>query len=256
MDALQANRYEFKYLIHPGIVPSLREFIRPFARPDRFAAARAGWSYPICSLYLDTHDLELCRRTLQGEKNRYKLRIRSYSEAPEEPVFLEVKRRVDGMVLKRRSQVSRADGEAILSGGSLPPDLPDAERIGLEEFRVLTAAGARPVLRVRYLREAYEARGPEPVRLTLDTDLRHAVTGAHDLSHNGPGWVPTPVDGVVLEIKFTGRFPSWVIALVRAFGLEKLSLAKYCLSMLCAVREGRYRAPALDLPGAAAGGPG
>lgn len=243
-DGLLVNRYEFKYLIPPRLVQPTRDFIRPFVLPDRFADSRSGPSYSICSLYFDTADLELCRKTLRGEKNRYKLRIRSYSEEPDQPVFLEVKRRIDAMVMKRRCRVSRTQALAILGRNSCPVlDLTSELRAGLDEFLTLAAAGARPVLRVKYQREAYEARGAEPVRITLDTDLWHAVSPVLDLSHNSSGWCRTPVGGVVLEIKLTERFPSWVAALVRALDLGRLSVPKYCLSMVCAVREGRYRAP-------------
>ena len=34
-------------------------------------------------------------------------------------------------------------------------------------------------------------------------------------------------DGVVLELKFTGRFPNWMADLVRVFGLKQCSAAKY-----------------------------
>lgn len=261
-DALLARRYEFKYLLHQELVQPIRHFIRPFVHPDRHLREPGGRSYPICSLYLDSPDLELCLRTLRGEKNRYKLRARTYSDEPRDPVFLEIKRRVDGMIIKRRCRVSRERGAALLSGAAPPrpgpePEPPsetdapsDPERHSepehpseLEEFLRLKAAGARPILRVKYRREAYEAEGPEPVRVTLDTDLFHAVTSTHDLSHNGYGWRRTPVEGTILEIKFTERYPSWIERLVHAFGLEKLSMAKYCQSVLCAVREGRYKAP-------------
>ncbi len=250
IDALLARRYEFKYLLHQELVQPIRHFIRPFVHPDRHLREPGGRSYPICSLYLDSPDLELCLRTLRGEKNRYKLRARTYSDEPGDPVFLEIKRRVDGMIIKRRCRVSRERGAALLSGAA--PHGPGAEPepsfepeppSELEEFLRLKAAGARPILRVKYRREAYEAEGPEPVRVTLDTDLFHAVTSTHDVSHNGPGWRRTPVEGTILEIKFTERYPSWIERLVHAFGLEKLSMAKYCQSVLCAVREGRYQAP-------------
>lgn len=254
-DTLLVNRYEFKYLIPPRLVQPTRDFIRPFVLPDRFADSQSESSYSICSLYFDTANLELCRKTLRGEKNRYKLRIRSYSEEPDQPVFLEVKRRIDAMVMKRRCRVSRTEALAILGRDSCPVlDLTSELRAGVDEFLTLAAAGARPVLRVKYQREAYEARGPEPVRITLDTDLWHAVSPALDLSHNGSGWCRTPVDGVVLEIKFTEQCPSWVAALVRALDLGRLSVPKYCLSMVCAVREGRYRSPhRSDLDGVLAG---
>ena len=149
------------------------------------------------------------------------------------------------MVLKARAKISRAQGAAILSGR-----IPRADRFTPDliaricEFSALTErAHARPVLRVRYLREAYESTGPDQVRITFDTHLRHAVTPVYEVSHDGPGWCATPVTGTILEIKFTQTFPSWVATLIRTFDLQKRSVAKYCLSMICAVNEGRYHDP-------------
>ena len=45
------------------------------------------------------------------------------------------------------------------------------------------------------MREAYESRSGEPVRITIDTDLMHAVTLDDDLSFASGRWVATPVDG-------------------------------------------------------------
>ena len=82
-----ASRYEWKYLVPDVMVPEVRRFIRPFVRSDRFAATRRDSRYPICSLYLDTVDLRLCEQTRRGEKNRFKLRIRSYSNKMTSPLW-------------------------------------------------------------------------------------------------------------------------------------------------------------------------
>ena len=49
-----------------------------------------------------------------------------------------------------------------------------------------------------------------------------------------------PVDGVVLELKFTERSPSWLTETVRALGLRRRSFSKYahCVAAL-APRHGR-----------------
>jgi SPX domain protein involved in polyphosphate accumulation len=229
-------------LVEDALVPLIRDAVRPFVRLDHFAAAQDDRRYPICSLYLDTPDLELCRKTLHGHKNRYKLRIRSYSDAPDDPVYLEVKRRVDGVILKCRNRVSRSEGVVVLRGESnARRNIILDDSAGHDDFSALaTATGVYPVIRVRYLREAYESIGYDPVRITFDTQIQHLVTLEPNLSHEGEGWRATPVNGTVIEIKFTDRFPSWVRNLVQVFELQKLSVAKYCLSMTSAIYEGSY----------------
>jgi hypothetical protein len=106
----------------------------------------------------------------------------------------------------------------------------------------LILSGAKPVLKVRYMREAYESRGGDPVRITLDTELMHAVTLRHDLSYDSGRWVSTPVDGVILELKFTDRYPGWLGDLVRIFGLKQQPVPKYVWSVDHVLLTGRESA--------------
>jgi len=238
-DITLASRFECKYVVSALAVPALREFIQPFARPDRFAAVRSDLRYPITSLYLDSDDLLLYQQTVGGEKNRFKLRVRSYSDDPDSPLFLEVKRKVNNIVQKRRARIDRASASRLLDARSMSPvGEQDAD---IDYFASHTElVSARPLVRVRYMREAYESIDGEPVRITLDTELMHVATFDFETSHDHGRWVATPVGGVVLEIKFTDMFPSWVRDMVRAFGLKQQPVPKYILSvdhMLLAGRE-------------------
>lgn len=227
-DRVLASRFEFKYWVPPDLVPEVRRCIRPFVKPDRYAAEREGLRYPISSLYLDTPGLDLYRSTIEAHRNRFKLRIRAYTDREEDPVFLEIKKRANQIVRKRRVAVKRAQAIALLQGR-----LPAGERnSAFEEFAQLTTRiGARPLLRVRYLREAYESSGRDPVRITFDFELMHAVTPDADLGLNGGGWEETPTEGVILEVKFTDACPSWATSMVRTLGLERRSVPKYVLSV-------------------------
>jgi len=95
----------------------------------------------------------------------------------------------------------------------------------------LQVASARPVARIKYVREAYEYRHGSPVRITMDTDLECAVTLAPSFLHGGTDWVTTPLEGVVLEIKFTERFPDWVQGIVDRMNLQQVSIPKYVLCL-------------------------
>lgn len=244
------SRFECKYLVSPEIVPVMREFLQPFMAPDRYAAKWEGNRYPICSLYFDTADLALYQQTVRGNKNRFKLRIRTYDDDPRSLVFFEVKRRINNIVQKRRAPISREATDRLLheGAGDWIHDLECASLDDLEEFVThVELSGAKPVVRVRYLREAYESRGGDPLRVTIDTDLMHAVTFNHNLAHEGGRWVSTPVAGSIIEIKFTERFPTWVNDMVRTFGLKQQPVPKYVMSIDHILLEGR--ASALQING-------
>jgi hypothetical protein len=229
-----ASRYECKYLVSPEVASEIRAFVAPFMVPDRFAREHATRGYPLCSLYFDSPDLHLYRQTAAGEKNRFKLRVRSYADETDAPVFLEVKRRINDVILKRRAKLCRDAAVAVLTTGHFD-GLGESTRellADLEFFRGhLTLAAARPFLRIRYLREAYEGVGGDPLRITLDTDIAWSPTSIVDFRLGGDGWIQTPVPGTVLEIKFTDRYPAWVGEMIRVFALQRQSVAKYVLSV-------------------------
>ena len=181
-DKTLRSRFECKYLVAPSMVPAIRRYIRPFVEPDAYARQRPGFSYPICSLYLDGPGLPLMRATEEGWRNRFKLRLRSYPAYPQAPVFVEVKRRVDGIVSKLRVGMTRAETHRLLERHR--PGSPVAPAAA-EFLRLVGEIDARPIVRVLYEREAYEARGNEPVRLTFDSALLGSATPGLDLGNEG-----------------------------------------------------------------------
>lgn len=241
VEPIYAQRFECKYLVNPLVLPEMRSYLRPFVEPDRYARQRANGRYPVSSLYLDSPDLLLYRQTRCGEKDRFKLRVRTYDDDTSEPAFAEVKGKINSVVRKRRVGLKRADARTLLLGrdrSNLLGGLSRQQRTGVDYFaRHMDLIRARPVIRVQYLREAYEARGSEPVRVTMDSDLRHSVTLGDDLGHRTGTWVNTPSNGLIVEIKFTERYPAWLAGFVRHFELRQRSVPKYNLSIELALRQ-------------------
>lgn len=233
--ALSVNsRWEYKYLVPHRLVPEIRAYIQPFVEPDPYAALHPGYAYPINSLYLDSPDLRLYKEVLAGERNRFKLRVRCYSDDPTTPVFLEIKKRQNRVIRKVRAKLGREQAARLIDGqhSSLPARLTNGLMPDLDEF--IATQGlitARPVVRVKYIREAYQARDREPVRITFDTHLMHAVTFDNTLSIMDGKWVDTPVDGTILEIKFTDYFPAWLRDVAVMFRLHDQSVPKYVWSV-------------------------
>lgn len=245
-DRVLFSRFENKYVVPADVVPAMRRWLAPFVRPDDYAAMHPGFRYPICSLYIDSGDLALYKTTVHGIKNRFKLRVRSYYEDPLMPVYCEVKRRMNGVILKRRARVDREHVPGVLDGRLPKGDaVPAAFRGALEEFRALTlSARARPVIRVRYLREAYISKGGDPVRVTFDTALSGCPTSAYCTSFTEGRWLDVSLGGTIVEIKFTERYPSWIADLIRLFEMQKRSVAKY---VLC-INRARHERPTIGRP--------
>jgi SPX domain protein involved in polyphosphate accumulation len=231
-DRLQSQRFELKYFIPERIASTVRDFVSAYLSLDEHGAVHPDFAYPIHSLYLDSDDLALYWQTINGTKNRYKLRLRFYSDKPDTPVFFEIKRRVNDAILKQRGSVRRDAVEPILAGKFPEPAhlLSDAAQqfVAIQRFsRLMLDLRARPKVHVAYRREAWISPVDNSVRVTMDRDV---FADAEPLARLTVDMAdPVRVFGarVVLEIKFTGRFPNWFGELVRSFDLQRTSAAKY-----------------------------
>lgn len=225
-------RYEMKYLISESKAAAITEFIRPYVRLDRYCKLRPNGTYPIVSLYLDSKNLRLCQESLQGQKSRFKLRIRSYTDELDYPRFVEIKRRVNAIIIKDRARIKHCNIASLLSGLYLPPHDYSTAQETLKQFQLyMNRICARPVVRTRYQRQAFEGISDDRMRITFDRDVSYSVTSDPNVGLNGQGWHTLPLNSVVLEIKFTGHYSAWLGSVVKCFGLRQQSLSKYVYSI-------------------------
>jgi len=233
-DRTLACRHELKYHITESKAAAIAQFIKPFLEPDRYCKLQRSGDYPIVSLYLDSKDLKLCRESLGGHKNRFKLRIRSYTDEPEYPRFFEIKRRINTIILKGRARVMDPDVPVLLAGLPLPPQNYTSDIETINQFQLyLSNIRARPAVLVRYMRQAFEDSSDNRVRVTFDRELAYNITSVPEVRLGGRGWQRNPFTegGVILEIKFTGRYPAWLSQMVKCFSLQQRSISKYASSI-------------------------
>ena len=262
---LQPQRFELKYLIEESIALPLRDFLSCHLELDEFGRRYPSLSYPVHSLYLDSDDLATHQASINGTKNRFKLRLRYYDDRPDTPVFFEVKARVNDCILKRRCGVRRPAVALLLAG-----QLPDPEHLfsreprhwaALERFNyLLHQLNARPKAHNRYQREAWVSPHDNSIRITFDRQIQlepwfrpEAVIAMKQPALVAPEFV-------VLEVKFTARYPNWFEEMVRHFNLMRYASAKYSQGVLL-WGEHRFRGsrrdnepvetPAAPLPAAA-----
>ncbi len=223
------RRYECKYTIPESMSGEIRRFIEPYVDVDPHAADSPDRSYDITSLYLDAPDLKLFWESQEGILSRIKLRIRRYCECDDAPLFMEIKRRYNRLVLKGRSRLAQSAVAILLAGGA--PDtsrLDGEERACYDEFVGWIARWfAQPVIWVRYRREAFVGTMNPGIRITMDRNLRCAP--ALHTSNSAPpaSWRPIETRQVVLELKFNQTFPDWMGRLVKQFCLRQRSFSKY-----------------------------
>lgn len=226
--AISKSRYEAKYLVSNATAEAIRRYIQPWAVPDPYAARDPEHSYRISSLYLDNPGVQLFRETREGRENRIKLRIRSYSQDEEAPVFLEIKRRLNRVVHKSRVPVARDLARDLLDRRFHELDLEGAIlEDGLEFLRLSERLNARPVVHIGYRRQAYIGRYHPGTRVTFDRELSWGAPGRHDVLVPDTDTWPIEDVRVVLELKFNRMLPGWMQQVIRRFNLNRISFSKY-----------------------------
>jgi hypothetical protein len=231
-DKLQPQRFELKYLVNEDVALGMRDFVRSYLVPDEFASKSSDFSYPNHSLYLDSDDLQIYWDVINGNKNRYKLRLRYYDDNPAAPVFFEIKRRSDNAILKERGAVRREFVRTLLAGqlpepGHLVSSHPK-HLTALQNFcRLMHDSGAAPKTHVCYQREAWMSVHDNSVRVTFDRNIYSARHTEPVITTRLENSVKPWGDLVVLELKFTARFPNWFFEMVRLFNAMQCGVAKY-----------------------------
>jgi VTC domain len=230
---MQMQRWELKYIIPEDTALAVARFVSSYTVLDDYGVGKPHNSYPIHSLYLDSEALTIYWHTINGNKNRFKLRLRFYDNDPESPVFFEIKRRMNNAILKQRGGVRRKSVDYILAGHLPQPehlikqDSPK-EHVALQRFsQYIKEYKAVPKAHIHYLREAWVSRHDNSLRVTFDRNVLISAepTARLEIDHVNP----TCVYGkdVVLEFKFTGRFPDYLRECCRIFGLTTTTAAKY-----------------------------
>jgi hypothetical protein len=231
-DKLQASRFELKYIIPEETALQIRDYVGSYLELDENGVGKPNYSYSVHSLYLDSDDLKLYWATINGDKNRFKLRIRFYNNNPETPVFFEIKKRMNNCIMKKRGSVRREAVPLLLAGHMPEPShLVSKEpkhMFAVQDFcRLMQEIGGKPKVHIGYFREAYVPHDDNSARLTMDREVRSEPELTPRLNTKMVKPILVWGKDVVLELKFTNRFPDWFRDLVRVFGLRQCGAAKY-----------------------------
>jgi hypothetical protein len=232
VDRAQRQRREIKYVIPEETALAIRSYLNSYLDPDENAAGKMDNSYDVQSLYLDSNQLITYHAASNGWRNRFKLRIRYYDDEPASPVYFEIKRRINEGIVKQRARVRREAVKSLLVGASPSPEHlyswnPQHWSDLLDFWQLVERLEAAPRLHNAYLREAYVSPGKGAVRVTLDRKIVVEPEFGGNLESSFRKPVEIFAHGVILELKFTDRMPTWLIEMVRGFDLKSTGAAKY-----------------------------
>ena len=219
MDNSVFQRHEVKFLLTSRQRSALEQAMKGHMEADAYGEST------ICSLYYDTPDFRLIRRSLEKPDYKEKLRLRSYGMAkPDGTVFVELKKKYDGIVYKRRISMPESQATAYLSGQA---ELPQDCQIGREIDYFLNFYGnLAPAMYLCYDRIAYFCPEDDNLRLTLDRNIRWRVD---DLTlTKAPDGVQLLRPGEsLLEIKTATSIPLWLVRALNDNGIRRTSFSKY-----------------------------
>lgn len=161
------ERTEKKYLLSPAAYLAMDAELASLGfLPDMFGRQE------VHNLYFDTEDDRFIRRSVERPFFKEKLRLRSYGLASADTaVYLELKKKYEGVVYKRRITLPYRDAEQLLAGKGFPTHL--NTQIALELAYFVERNGVRPKIFLAYDREARLLPSEPGLRITFDSGLRY-----------------------------------------------------------------------------------
>jgi hypothetical protein len=209
-------RKEIKYILSENVFLRILPELTAHLRPDDFP------TYTICNLYFDNNNFDLIRNSLDKPFYKEKLRLRSYGvPSPGDKVFLEIKRKYDGMVAKRRVSLTLEEAEAYINQDILPSS--GGQKMAEIDYLV-KLYGLRPKLFLSYKREAYA--GSDGLRVTFDTDIL-CRTNRLSLTEGVFGSPLLSPGQRIMEIKTDTAFPLWLTGLLSKNKIYPAGFSKY-----------------------------
>ncbi len=190
----------------------------PYIKKDRYG------EYTICNLYYDTDDYLLIRASIEKPEYKEKLRLRSYGvPGPADKVFMEIKKKYEGTVYKRRSVLSLRQAEAYLDRGIRPQN---EDQIIKEIEYFVNFYHTKAKVYLAYDREAYADRVSRDLRITFDRNIR---SRDYDLSLSAGdyGQRLLPEGECLMEIKACGAMPLELAHILSELKIYPKSFSKY-----------------------------
>lgn len=220
------NRYEHKYLLSKNEYEEITKIIEEYMELD--SHNKDHKLYTISNLYYDTDDDYLIRKSLSKPVYKEKLRLRSYGVPNENSkVFLEIKKKFNGIVNKRRTTLELNEAYDFVKSGEEPVVKDYMNRQVLDEIAYfLKMYDLKPKLYLAYDRIAYFEKGNPDLRISFDCNIRSRREDV-ELENGDYGKLLLSRDTYLMEIKTSLAKPLWLTEAIAKLNLKRKSFSKY-----------------------------
>ena len=219
------KRVEAKYVITKEQMAQLMPELLEHMVFDKYCIGERA--YPIYSLYFDTKNDDVVRRSVSKPYYKEKLRLRSYRLDPstEDTVFLEIKKKIGGVVSKRRVTLTYKQAVDFIKKG-IVPKLSGVQKQIMNEICYYTKI--HPIEKstlIHYDRVALFGKDNKELRITFDRNLTTTqrsdlLCGAEQEEYLADR------NARVMEIKISGASPLWLSRLLSKNNIYKGSFSK------------------------------
>ncbi len=219
------NRREVKYMLTDDDRDALLETLEIHMEGDPFN--KGGKPYKICNLYLDTPADELIVKSLEKPVFKEKIRLRSYGTVPlDGKVFLESKKKFNGVVNKRRTNFILQDAYEYFDSGKIPENPRMNAQVMREIDYIMHFYPLKPKVFISYDRWAFFEKGNYDFRLTLDKNIQTRRT---DLRLDSPAYGEQLLEEGkwLMEAKAFKAFPLWFVKFLSSRKIFSSSFSKY-----------------------------
>lgn len=212
------KRYEIKYILDAPERKELCDLMKDHMKLDKYGKTT------IRNIYYDTDDYRIIRRSLEKPEYKEKLRVRSYSRVrPYDDVFVELKKKYESVVYKRRVALPEYLVNDWLTGGEMIGSSQIENEI--DYFKDFYEGISSKVF-ISYEREAYYPLDDTDIRVTLDGNIVARDTDL-TLEKGVYGENILPRDLTVLEVKVPCTMPLWLVDFLSERNIRKTSFSKY-----------------------------
>ena len=212
------NRKETKYVLTKDKYEALLNIMKTYLDEDEYPRST------ICNIYFDTDNYDLISHSIEKPVYKEKVRLRSYN-VPDlnDYVFLEIKKKFNGIVNKRRIKISLKDYYDYLDNGKLDNV---NKQIKDEIDYCFNIYNLKPKIFIAYDRLCFIDKNDKAFRVTFDKNIRSRTDDLKlDCGDNGDNYFED--EKVVMEVKAQERYPMWFINIIRQFNIRPTSFSKY-----------------------------
>ncbi len=220
------NRYEHKYMLDKDTYEKVIKVMDKHMELDRHSAGHLP--YTIANIYFDTRDDYLIRHSLEKPRYKEKLRLRAYGiPHKEDKVFLEIKKKFNGIVNKRRTALTLEEAYNFVSTGKAPPKKSYMNEQVMRELNYfISRYELFPKVYLAYDRIAYFEKENNDLRISFDTNIR---SRRYNLTPEEGDFGEQVLEGeyYLMEIKTGLSKPLWLTKMLTELNIKRQSFSKY-----------------------------